>query len=504
VSEELQLVATRSVSRSPSLRDIAAVFFRNKRLLVTAFTLVFLAGLIYAIVFPSYKAEMKIIVRRGRTDPAVAPTPTVSPVIDRDEITEEEINSEVDLLHGDDILRKVAVETGLAGNASWLSNLSGHNDETRIEHATRQLAQKVQVQPLRKSRLITVTYSSANPRMSAAVLSSLATAFLEKQTEIRRPSGQQVFFELQMNESRQALERAEAHLLEFTRRKGVASAALERDLTLQRLSEAEASDLALQASVAQTAVRAGSLERTVHTLPERRVTQVRTADNPQLQERIKSRLLELELRRTELLTKFQPTYRLVHEVDEQIAQTRTTIAAEYLKPLRDEITEQNPEYEWAHSERMKTRIELQSLQKRQAIAHLQVWRYRAAAQKLGENAITQDTLEQRLKAAQEKLLLYANKREEARIGDALDQDGILNVAVAERPHVPALPAWPLWAATCLSFVGACFFSTGLVFVADYLDPSFRTPDEVVHFLGTPVLGSLPGATSLSPRNPEEL
>jgi capsular polysaccharide biosynthesis protein len=102
------------------------------------------------------------------------------------------------------------------------------------------------------------------------------------------------------------------------------------------------------------------------------------------------------------------------------------------------------------------------------------------------------------------LLLYANKREEARIGDALDEGGILNVAVAEQPHVPALPAWSLLAATCLSLAGACFFSTGLVFVADYFDPSFRTPDEVVQFLGTPVLGSLPGSTAPQPGNPEEL
>jgi hypothetical protein len=35
---------------------------------------------------------------------------------------------------------------------------------------------------------------------------------------------------------------------------------------------------------------------------------------------MKSKLLELELRRTELLTKFQPSYRLVREVEQQIAQ----------------------------------------------------------------------------------------------------------------------------------------------------------------------------------------
>jgi capsular polysaccharide biosynthesis protein len=34
-------------------------------------------------------------------------------------------------------------------------------------------------------------------------------------------------------------------------------------------------------------------------------------------------------------------------------------------------------------------------------------------------------------------------------------------------------------------------STGLAFTADYLDPAFRTPEEVVVYLGTPVLASLP-------------
>jgi capsular polysaccharide biosynthesis protein len=34
-------------------------------------------------------------------------------------------------------------------------------------------------------------------------------------------------------------------------------------------------------------------------------------------------------------------------------------------------------------------------------------------------------------------------------------------------------------------------STGLAFAADYLNPGFRTPDEVIAYLGTPVLASLP-------------
>ena len=43
------------------------------------------------------------------------------------------------------------------------------------------------------------------------------------------------------------------------------------------------------------------------------------------------------------------------------------------------------------------------------------------------------------KADEDAYLLYLQKREEARIGDALDQQRILNVAIVEPPVPPALP-----------------------------------------------------------------
>jgi uncharacterized protein involved in exopolysaccharide biosynthesis len=110
---------------------------------------------------------------------------------------------------------------------------------------------------------------------------------------------------------------------------------------------------------------------------------------------------------------------------------------------------------------------------------------------LEESAIAQHDLEQQVKAAEDKFLLYSNKREEARIGDALDQNGLLNVAIAQQPRVPSLPVWSFLAATCFSFIGAGGVSTAIVFVNDYFAPSFRTPAEVVAFLGSPVLASLP-------------
>jgi uncharacterized protein involved in exopolysaccharide biosynthesis len=491
MSEELRILRVRASSQRTTLRDVAIVFFRRPKLFLVSFIVVLSAGILFAILAPSYKAEMKVLVRRGRIDPAITPTETAPPLVQREEITEEELNSEVDLLQDQDILRKVVLDTGLVNRVPWFSRLGGGDREEQIARAMKRLARKLNVQPVRKSHLITVSYKSPDGALSAAVLKALGAEYLARHAALRRPSGQQTFFEQQMQQSRGALDDAESQLIQFTRKQKVVSAVLERDLSLQKLSEAESVELAVQTSIAEAAERVRSLEAKMRELPERRVAQVRNADNPQLQEKLKSKLLELELKRTELLTKFQPSYRLVEEINQQIAQAKAAIKAEDLKPLRDELTESNPEFEWASSERMKALIELQVLLKRQSVSRAQLAAYKQTAEKLGESVLAQSDLEGKLKAAEDKYLLYSNKREEARIGDALDENGILNVALAEEPRVPALPTWPLWAATCLSFAAACVFSTGMAFAADYSDPSLRTPDEVFDLLGAPVLASFP-------------
>lgn len=493
--EELRILPIRSAAQSITMRDIATVYFRHRMLFAISFCGVFLAGLLYALLAPSYKAEMKVLVRHGRIDPAVSPTETAPPLLDRDEISEEELNSEVELLQDEDVLHRVVVSAGLTDDAGWLSRLMRESQDEQIAHAVRHLAQKLDVQPVRKSHLITVTYKSTDPHRSAMVLKALADAYIARHVAIKRPSGQQSFFEQQMQQSKRALEEAEAQLVRFTRRRKVVSAALERDLTLQRMSDAQSADLELQASIAEAGERIRSLDGKLHEMPERKVSQIRNADNPQLQEKLKSKLLELELQRTELLTKFQPSYRLVQEVDKQIAQARAAIEAEDVRPLRDELTEDNPEYEWARSERMKAAVELQVMQKKGRVSQAQLASYKRTAERLGEEVLEQSDLQEKLKAAQDKFLLYTSKREEARIGDALDQSGILNVALAQDPRVPALPSWPLWAATSLSFAAALLLGSGTAFTADYFDPSVRTPDEVAELVGLPVLISLPAPAS---------
>jgi uncharacterized protein involved in exopolysaccharide biosynthesis len=215
------------------------------------------------------------------------------------------------------------------------------------------------------------------------------------------------------------------------------------------------------------------------------------ADNPDLLKALKATLLDLQLKRTGLLTKFEPSHRLVQEVEQQIAQAEATIAAENALPLKDETTDKNAQYEWAKLELQKTEVQWKGLQAKEAAIVTQVGSYEAMARHLGEDAIMQDDLLSSEKAAQENYLLYVKKQEEARMGDALDERGIVNVAIAEHPVAPALPLWSTATVLAIGLAAAGAAGTSAAFAADYLDPAFCTPEDVMAYLNSPVLASLP-------------
>ena len=221
---------------SPTLRDLLAVVFRQRRLALISFVAVFLAVVLYGLIAPPYQSEMKVLVRRGRVDPVVTSTPSQAE-FEREGVTEEEMNSEVELLHDDEILRTVVRRSGLISEGqSWFWSLFGDNEERQLARAVRRINKRLTVEAVRKATLITVSYKSSDPAQAANVLHSLAAAYLERHEQVHRPSGEFKFFDQQVVQSRSGLEEAELQLMRFGADQGVTSAALERDMALQKLS----------------------------------------------------------------------------------------------------------------------------------------------------------------------------------------------------------------------------------------------------------------------------
>lgn len=473
---------------SPTPRDVAATLFRRPRLMIGSFAFVLLAAMLLAIFSARYESHFKVLLRRGRLDPVISAQSSSLMDFTRLEITEEELNSEVELLRDEDLLKQVAITASMIPQDTPTSERP-----PAVEHAVRTLKRRLDVESLKKSNLIQVTYKDTNPDRAARILAALSTAYINKHTRLERPSGEIQFFDQQTVESEKQLHHSEAELVNFTRVRGVISAAMERDIALQKLGDADAAYRQIDQDRVQTEHAIASLREQLKAFPSRSVTVKRWADNPELLGKLKTHLLELQFRRAELLTRFEPSYRLVLEVDQEIDQARASIAAEALTPVRDETTDKDPNYEWARMELEKAQVQLSGLRARQYEALGQVSELRALARQMQASSVDQQDLLRTAKADEDAYLLYLHKREEARIGDALDQQRILNVAIVEPPVAAALPNHSVLFYFLLAFGLSTAFSIGLGFTAEYFDPTIRTPDEASKFLEVPVLAWLPAS-----------
>jgi len=483
------------VRRTPTalswtLRDVVAMGFRRRRAVLLCFFGVLAGTIAYVILTPEYRAETKILVRRQRVDPVASPD-AAQAVMVQSSVAEEEMNSEVELIRSDDVLRKVVAQCGLdKGSGGWLRK---RTPQQMADGALAGLRSRLLVEALPKTDIIRITYTASDPVLAAQVLQSLNAAYLDANREMHRSAGQLEFFDQQAKAASDQLQTAEERLKEFPKQDGTANPALARDYTLQKLNEFNYNLGQIKQSIAEGQSRIASLEQLAKTTPPRLTTQMRQADAGQALQLMKSTLLTLELKRSDMASKYQADYPPLKELDKEIESTQAAISGE--KPLGDVTTDQNPAYVWIQGELTKAKADVHGYQAKATETESIIQQTMESARKLNSDSIEQQDLTRTAKTAEDNFILYSHKREEARIDEALDKDKILNLAVAEKPAVPSFPAQSPLMLGLFGTVLAFAATAGVVFTLEYLDPSFRTPNEVRAVLNVPLLAAVPDQSS---------
>jgi uncharacterized protein involved in exopolysaccharide biosynthesis len=492
----LEMTYTTEDTRAPlaKLIDGATIGLRHRRVMTISFVGVFLGAVMGTFLLPGrYQATSKILVKHERMDPPISADSSGSTPQFSEAVTDTEVNSEVELIRSPDLLAKVATASGLQNKPQsiWTNFWRRDNDPQKVLAATvRKLRSDLRVEALPKTNMISITYDSASPQQSAQVLNTLVDLYMEKHLAVHQAAGTYDFFHEQAQRYEHGLSEAESRLVKFRKAEGVVAPGQEKTATLQKVTEFRAELKQTQAAIAETEHRRQVLEAQAGTVPSRTTTEARLSDNPQLMGQLKFTLLNLELKRTELLQKFEPTYRLVTEVDTQLEQTRAAIEAAEKSQLREETTNRNPTYEWVDAELAKTRSELAAQQARAEVLKRTVASYEQQASVLDRQESVEQDLQRKKKAEEDNYLLYQRKQEEARISNALDRSRILNVAVAEPAVLPDLPSRSRLFSLLVGLLAAIAASVVSATTAEYLNPSLKTPVDVIEFLDVPVLASI--------------
>jgi uncharacterized protein involved in exopolysaccharide biosynthesis len=489
---KLPLVTSETLRTNIELGDLTTVLFRWKWIMLGLFFMIAAITVAVALLLPNqYESRMKILVKNSRADVVITPDRTNS-TDTGNSVTETQINTEIELLNSKDLLEQVVRQSGIAEQRpSWLRDAS----VPPVERSVRQLESDLVITPVKKADIIEVSYTAKSPEVAAAVLQNLANLYLEKHLKLHRPPGTYEFFQSQANQYSEQLREAEAKLAAFRQRTNVIALDQEKQLNLQKMADAQSKYLETGGAVKEATERLGKLQQQLGTLAPRVTTQSRTIPNQYSVERLSTMLAELQNRRTQLLTKFQPDDRLVKEVDQQIQDTTSALDKATKFTAVEQASDLNPLRQTLEAELARARLDQVGQQARHVDLAKQLALYQGALSRLEQGTTEHTDLERQVREAEGNYQLYAKKQEEARITDALDQQKITNVSIAETPTVQrwaVKPNRPLTLALGLLF--AALVSVGSAIGAESLRDTVHTPHELEVLTCVPVIATIPNGS----------
>ena len=462
------------------------MFRRKWLILITLLTTLTATGVFAWLAQDKYESRIKLLVKNMRTENPV--TTGNETVLDRNEVSESQIVSQIEVLKSRDLLEEVVKQTSLARPEKADAGIS----QKDIEKAVLRLEKDLQISPVKKANIIEISYSSQSPETAASVLNKLAELFLEKHLKLHRPPGTSDFFKAQTEQYENDLRQAENRFSNFQQKKGAVEINRQKELTLTKLSEVSARLKDLDGKIEESDKRITALEKQLGGMDERVKTQSRVIPNQYSVERLNTMLVELRNRRIQLLAKYQPEERIVKEVEEQIEQTTEALQKASQTTSIEQASDINPL-------RQRLETELSNLKIDQA-GHLalrknlleQVQQNQEKLTKLTGVTTIHDDLSRQVKQAEETYQLYARKQEESQIEDALDEKKITNITVAEAPIVPLTPNKS--SRSLIAVLGLALglmLAFGSAFVSELFDQTFHTPRQLQAFTDYPVLATIP-------------
>ena len=354
-----------------TLRDLISPLFRHRRLAAFCFLGVFLGSIAAAVLLSrKYESRMEILVNRERLDPVVTTESTTQLPQMAPQVTQEEINSEVELLQSRDVLEKVVLARGLQNNGSswWLTRmLPGHGPDSAVSRAVEALGQQLKVKIVPKTNLINVSYRSRVPQVAFEVLNNLAYLYLEKHVAVHRPAGSYEFFTKEAEKYHEALQQSETRLAGFDTREGLVAPDEERANMGLKLADSVAALHQAQQSITADKHRILDVQGQMRVTPARSTTQQVSNSAELLLQQMQGNLVTARVNRGQLLMKYDPGYPLVQQVDQQIKQTQAAIEETEKTKFVNQTTDRDPTYEFLREDMARTQADLAS-QKATAIA----------------------------------------------------------------------------------------------------------------------------------------
>lgn len=482
-----------------TLRDFLTVLFKQKRL-ITTFVVVAMTTVVIGLIVkrPTYEATAAVLVKKTRAEMPLTPTRS-DPIIVQ--MSQEDLNSEVEILKSRSLVESALDKLGdppgrgpglLARAKGSVKRALGMPVLSDFEQQVVYLQERLSFSLVPRSNVIEIGFRSQSPDRAAEVVSALLDEYLTYRVEVHQAKQAASFFEAQTDTAERRLEEAENALEEYTQGAGMSMSHEEQiQLGLRKLDQFERALADAFVDLSEDENRVTALQDRLAGVPERLPTAYRMNQDPET-EQLRADLVGLRRERDELLTRFSPTSLFVRELDTRIHQAEERLDEAEARLGGINRTELNDVHQELKSQLLTAQADLAGTRARYDALRVQVEALRSEVKNLNEKSFDLTRLIREATTAEQEYLLYRQKRDEALVSRAMDQQNMVSVSIAREPRRPLTPiGFSKVGLLASALVLVSISGVAIGFARDFFDHSFTTGEELERRLAIPHLASVP-------------
>ena len=332
----------------------------------------------------------------------------------------------------------------------------------------------LEIQPQVGTRLVKISFSTPDPKLSAALADAHAEAYVRQGMELKAQTSQaaQQFLERKLVDLKERVEKSEAALNSYRHDKGIVefSTDSKNEILLKRLQD-------LSAGLTEAQTRRIALESEAELIGKRDYGALPQVISNSMVHMLRPEVDRLEAQYASMASRYTLSYRPLAALKAKLDDTRAQLNDTEAEIVRS------------------VKLEYRAAVTREKELQAELDREKAKALALNSASLKDAILARDVDSSRQLYETVLKRMNEMGVAAEIHTTNVSIVEMAVPPSSPSSPRKGL--AIALSGVLALFSAIGVAFFLEYLDDTLKTPEEVERYLRLPTLAFVPNVAATS-------
>jgi succinoglycan biosynthesis transport protein ExoP len=470
----------------PGLVEYARVIQKRRATILTIAFIVFSIGLFATLKEkPVYRARVLVEIQKENPD-----IPSLQELFQLESISDTYLETQYRILKSENLARRVISDLKLdhlpefnqpphwwarqsqeASLQPALTTPENSSPESTIDNEVlKKFQDRLDVEPLKRSRLVEVSFESNDRNLAAKVVNALASTYIQQNLESRWEASQKAseWLSQQLMGMKSKLEKSEDDLQQYARDNGLLFLETDKgtseNIVTQRLRQ-------LQEELTKAQADRYEKQSLYLLVQQGDFSSLPGIFNNKLMQDLTEKSAELQRERSRLSSIFNPDYPQVKEIQNQIDEAQSDLSAERERAAKAITNDYRAAVE-------RENMLQQAFKDQQHDADL-----------IAEKSVQYNILKREADTNKQLYVGLLEKLKETGVSTSMKAANIRVIDPAYPPKKPDSPRVPL--NLSLAMLLGLSLGIGAAFLQEHLDNSFKTAGEIERFLQLPALASVP-------------